>query len=79
MNKFYIRGTAFTSNGIIVFQERSSKKALKKIKKGNKKYMVIHQKFIRRGKKNYWYKMAINGLPENKIEANYIKVGIINE
>lgn len=79
MNKFYVKGTAFTSNGIIIFQERSSKKAVKKIRKDNKKYMIIHQKFIRKGKKKYWYKMAIGGLSENKIEANYIKAGIINE
>lgn len=79
MNKFYVKGTVFTSNGIIVFEERNIKKAIKKIKQGNKKYMIVHQKFIRKGKKNYWYKMALSGLSENKIEADYIKVGRIND
>lgn len=70
MKRFYIKGTAFTSKGIVLFQERSLKKAIKKIKTLSQKYMIVHQKFIRKGKVDYWYKN-----PLWKIDGNRIKVG----
>ena len=79
MKRFYVKGTAFTSDGIIVFQERNLKKAIKKINLLDNVYIIFHQKDIRKGKGNYWYKLAITKLDENKIEADNIKAGKLYE
>ena len=79
MKRFYVKGTAFTSDGIIVFQERNLKKAIKKINLLDNVYIALYQKDIRKGKGNYWYKLAITRLDENKIEADNIKAGKLYE
>ncbi len=73
MKKFCIRGIAFTLKGTFAFEERNLKEAMRKLKMiGTARPMIIYKKLVRKGKGNYYYKMAISGLEENKIETNYI-------
>ena len=59
MAKFYIRGIAHTSKGMIVFQERNLKKVKRNFKKQNIGYMILYQKVKRNNKIKYWYKLSI--------------------
>lgn len=79
MKRFLVSGIAFTNEGIVVFQERSKKKAIKRIREIDDKSMIIYKKNIRKSKGKYFYKIAITRLDENKIEADNIKAGELHE
>lgn len=68
MAKFYVRGIAHTTKGMIVFQERNLKKVKRNFKKQNIGYMILYQKIKRNSKIKYWYKISIISevLDENK-------------
>lgn len=68
MAKFYVRGIAHTTKGMIVFQERNLKKVKRNFKKQNIGYMILYQKVKRNNKLKYWYKIPITSevLDENR-------------
>lgn len=73
MGKFYIRGIAHTTKGMIAFQERNLKKVKRNFRKQNIRYMILYQKVKRNNKIKYWYKIPITS---EVFDANRFSTGL---
>lgn len=59
MKRFYVRGMAHTTQGLVLFQVRNKKDIDKILRRKKFKYIMLYQKLTRKGKIDYWVKMGI--------------------